>query len=178
MAHDDHRAVVLVERRGDNRQMAEVDVVGRLVQYQKPRFEQHQAREGDKALLSLRERAYFRVYQFAGYEERRRGGCAGSPLLPSPSRRRARHARSCQSRGSKSPAGSSPRARPGLSRAPFAVPDAIDSRSVALPYPVGAAQKEVLILAQCDLRFVLDRLVVLYRQERGDVQDIADQLRL
>ena len=38
MADQNHRAVVFVERFGDNRQMAEVDVVGRLVQNQKPGF--------------------------------------------------------------------------------------------------------------------------------------------
>ena len=47
MADQNHRAVVFVERFGDNRQMAEVDVVGRLVQNQKPRSLQHQSGESD-----------------------------------------------------------------------------------------------------------------------------------
>src|SRR5688572_21493580 len=55
VAHHDHRALVLVERLGDDGQVAEVDVVGGLVEDEQARTHQHEAGEGQEPLLSLGE---------------------------------------------------------------------------------------------------------------------------
>lgn len=41
MGDENHRAVVFIERGGDDRYMAEIYMIGRLIQYQKPGFLKH-----------------------------------------------------------------------------------------------------------------------------------------
>ena len=61
MGDEYHRARVLVERFRDDRQMAEVDVVCRLVENKEPRALEHERSEGDEALLPFGEAADLRM---------------------------------------------------------------------------------------------------------------------
>src|SRR5690606_1010506 len=69
-----HGALVLVERLRDDRQVAEVDMVGRLVQNQQAGLHQNQAAEREEAFLSFGEGADFVGEQFAVQQKAGRGG--------------------------------------------------------------------------------------------------------
>ena len=72
MGDEYHRALVRVEGAGDDRQVAEIDVIGRLVEDEKAGLHQHQAGEGDESLLPFRQMPYSRPDQVSRDEETRR----------------------------------------------------------------------------------------------------------
>ena len=57
MTDEDHGSFIGVEGAGDNRQVAEIDVVGGLVEDEEAGPEQDEAGEGNEALLAFGERA-------------------------------------------------------------------------------------------------------------------------
>src|SRR3989344_4391201 len=66
---EDHRALIRIERFCYDGKMAEVDVVGRLVEDQESRRKEDESREGDQALLPLGQVPYLGVNKLARYEK-------------------------------------------------------------------------------------------------------------
>ena len=58
---EDHRTFIGIECLCDARQVAEVDVIGRLIEYEKPRLLEDEAGKCDESFLSLREVSDFCV---------------------------------------------------------------------------------------------------------------------
>src|SRR3989338_4995311 len=62
VADEYHRSVVFIERLCNDGQVAEVDVIGRLVENKQPRLHEYEPRERHEPLLSFREMPDFRLY--------------------------------------------------------------------------------------------------------------------
>lgn len=67
MRDDNHRAFVLVQGVGDDGEVAEVDVIARLIQDEEARSEEDEAREGEEALLPLGVGGNWMLKQFGTY---------------------------------------------------------------------------------------------------------------
>lgn len=74
MGDEDHGALVGVEGLGDNGEMAEIDVVGGLVEDEEAGPEEDEAGEGDEAFLAFGKRADARMDGVSNDEEARRHG--------------------------------------------------------------------------------------------------------
>src|SRR3989338_6640320 len=73
-----HRAFVRIEGAGDDRQVAEIDVIGRLVENEQPRLHQDKARERHESLLPFRQMSYSRPDEIPCDEK----ACGDMPHVP------------------------------------------------------------------------------------------------
>src|SRR3989344_7826558 len=59
-----HRALIRAQSFGNNRQMAEIDMVGWLVEYEESGTQEDQPRKRNQSFLTFRERTYLGVKYF------------------------------------------------------------------------------------------------------------------
>gem|GEM_PF-3761442 len=69
MGDKHHSTFVGIECFGDDREVAEVDMIGRFVEYEESRLKQDESGKGDKSLLSFGEVSDLRLHKFSRDEE-------------------------------------------------------------------------------------------------------------
>lgn len=78
VGNQDHRSLERIQCLGDHRDVAEIHMIRRLIQYEKPGALQDESAEGDQPLLSFRQVTYPGFHDISGDEE---SGRYGSKLL-------------------------------------------------------------------------------------------------
>src|SRR3989344_482599 len=177
VAYENHRPLILIKRCRNHGDVPKIDMVGRLIQYQKPRLLQDKPRKSHQTFLPLRETADPGAHHIARDQKPRRN--RAHIMLHRMIHyfyQRIIHGILKIKHGKILTVIAHPYAQSDRYTFCLALGDGFKERGFA--DAVWPAQKQVLVSFERDIRDTRDRLMTSHDGKRFDPDDLSDQIRL